>query len=466
MRPEDRDREIYECCCERNIGGFEHKLKGRETGLEVPYRVTIDVSSKKVLAIVRNYDKGTEEMPLPKIPYVMYIFVPGFGFYPIGLLHIMSNMTNASTAAWRIMLDNGMFANFPGGLIAQGATRQKSMIIRVAPGSFAPVDTQGMPIKDAVMGLPYKTEGMAALMTRNKDIVDQAQRVGMTAEMPSSEGREDVPVGTTLAMIEQAQKVLSSVHKRMHIAQSEEFEKIVQVFRDHPESFWKCRKKTAYPWEQETFLRALDDCMLVPKADPNTASHMQRLMKVAALKLLQSQSQTLYDPIAVDTAALEAIGYTNPNRFFAPPSAQAQPPPEIQAKQQELQIKQSLAQAAMVTAQSKAQKNQADSALGAAKQQADQQTGEAELKLKASDQMIKAGMKGREIDQTGEKDLTAENVQLIDVAQNLAVHPESAHLVAPLIEPAFRDVQRRRAQLEQRKGGLGAAKPGQPPEVS
>src|SRR5882672_2466882 len=180
MRPEDRDREIWEIYCERNIVGFEHEKNGKVTGLEVPYRITIDFSSRQVLAVVRNYDKGTEQLPIPLIPFVMYTLVPGFGFWPIGLLHIMSNMTNASTAAWRIMLDNGMFANFPGGLIAQGATKQKTMIIRVAPGSFAPVDTQGMPIKDAVMGLPYKTEGMAALMQLNKDIVDQAQRVGMT----------------------------------------------------------------------------------------------------------------------------------------------------------------------------------------------------------------------------------------------------------------------------------------------
>ena len=131
------------------------------------------------------------------------------------------------------------------------------------------------------MGLPYKTEGMAALMTLNKDIVDQAQRVGMTAEMPSSEGREDVPVGTTLAMIEQAQKVLSLVHKRMHIAQSEEFEKIVQASATTPRASGSAAKRPPIRGSREMrSLRALDDCMLVPKADSNTASHMQRPAKV------------------------------------------------------------------------------------------------------------------------------------------------------------------------------------------
>jgi hypothetical protein len=447
MRAEDRDREIWEIYCERNIAGFEHKK-----GLEVPYRITIDYSSRQVLAVVRNYDKGTEQLPIPLIPFVMYTFVPGWGFWPIGLLHIMSNLTNASTAAWRIMLDNGMFANFPGFLIAQAGMRQETSVIRVAPGSGAAVNTNGMPIKDAVMPLPYKTEGQAALMALNQDIVGQAQRVGMTAELPVSEGREDTPATTMLAMIEQAQKQLLAVHKGLHRSQAEEFNKIADVFRKHPESFWQCNKKPAHPWDEATLMRALDDCNLVPRSDPNTASQMHRLVKVAALKLLESQAPPgMFDPIATNTMAIEAIGFSNPTRFFAPVSAMGQPTPEQAAQNRELDIKQALAQAKTVETQAKAQQIQATAGLANQKFQLESVLGEGDMKIKAAKTQGELALDQRKADDAREKDLIAERVQLVDVAQNLAVHPESAGLVEPLIRPAFEDVQRRQNEHEAKK---------------
>ena len=121
--PEDRDREIYECYCELNIKGYEHKWKGEESGLDLPYRVTIDVTSREVLAVVRNYKDNKKELPEARKTFVKYTFVPGLGFYDIGLLDILGNTTNAITAAWREMLDNGMFANFPGWLQADFAAR-------------------------------------------------------------------------------------------------------------------------------------------------------------------------------------------------------------------------------------------------------------------------------------------------------------------------------------------------------
>ena len=147
FRPEDRDREIYECYCELNIPGFEHKLKGKETGLEIPYRVTIDVSTREVLSVVRNYNKDDEELPAARKTFVKYTFVPGFGFYDIGLLHILGNTTNAITAAWRELLDAGMYNNFPGFLMADTGARQNTNIFRVPPGGGALVKTGGMQTK-------------------------------------------------------------------------------------------------------------------------------------------------------------------------------------------------------------------------------------------------------------------------------------------------------------------------------
>jgi hypothetical protein len=455
MRPEDRDREIYEIYCERDIKGFEHKWKGKPSGLEVPYRITVDLSSRQILEVRRNYDKGTQQLPIAKIPFVMFQFVPGFGFWPIGLLHIMANMDNAATAAWRLMLDNGMFANFPGFLLAQAGARQETMVVRVPPGGGAQVNTNGMDIRQAVMPLPYKTEGQAALMTLTQDIVQQAQRVGMTAELPVSEGREDIPATTILALIEQAQKQLIAVHKGMHTSQAEEIEKIAQVFRDHPESFWQCNRKPAHPWDQETFVRALDDCNLVPRTDPNTASQLHRMIKAAALKFLASSSPQLYDSLAVDTVALESIGYTNPTRFFVPPEAMGKPTPDQMQQQRENDIKQALAQAKTIEAQAKAQQIQQSAGQAQAKMQQDGQFKQTDLQIKAAKTQGELGIANRKVDQEDEKNLIAERVQLVDLAQNLAVHPESAGLVSPLVEPAFRDVERRQQEHEtKKKAGL------------
>ena len=350
---EDRDREIYECYCELNIRGFEHTFKGKETGLEIPYRVTIDVTSKKILSIVRNYNEDTKDLPEARVNFVKYTFVPGIGFYDIGLMHILGNTTNAVTAAWRELLDAGMYSNFPGFLMSDLGARQNTNIFRVPPGGGALVKTGGMPINQAIMPLPYK-EPSAALMTLVQNIVETGQRLGGTSEQAVGEGVTETPVGTTLASIEQATKIMNSVHKRMHAAQAEEFRLLVECFKEHPESFWQRNRKPAYQWDEDSFLRALDDCELTPQADPNTASHTQRLLKVMALKQLQAQNPTLYDPIAIDRAAIQTIGWANPEQFMAPPSAQGKPPPELVQAQAKMQVDQQAAQAKLMDAQSRA----------------------------------------------------------------------------------------------------------------
>ena len=357
MNPEDRDREIYEVYCELDLPGFEHKHKGKESGLEIPYIVTIDVSSQQVLSIVRNYSEDDQELPTAKKRFVKYTFVPGMGFYDIGLLHILGNTTNAITAAWRELLDAGMYNNFPGFLMADTGARQNTNIFRVPPGGGALVKTNGMPINQAIMPLPYK-EPSGALMNLVTQMSDTGMRVGGTSEVMVTEGKPDAPVGTTLAMIEQAQKVLNSVHKRMHAAQSEEFEMLVECFKEHPESFWQKRRHSAYSWDEKTFTDALDNYYFVPQADPNTSSQTQRLMKVLALKQLVATNPALYDPIAVDTAALQALGWSNPQQFMIPASAQGKPPPELIQAQAKMANDQMNSQARMLDSQTRAKEAQ------------------------------------------------------------------------------------------------------------
>jgi len=349
-RPQDREREIYEIDCELNIKGFEHKIDGKETGLEIPYTVTIDVSSRQALSVVRNYNAEDEKLPTARTRYIEYTFVPGLGFYAIGLLHILGNTANAATAAWREMLDTGMFANFPGFLIAKMGTRQNTNILRVPPGAGAQVDTGGLPIKDAIKELPYQTQHMPALMQLVQDMVTNGQRVGGTSELQVGEGRQEAPVGTTLALIDQAIKIVQSVHKGLHASQAREFKLLIDLFREHPESFWQKKCRSHMQWDEPKFLEALSRCELVPQADPNTASMGHRVMKVQALKMLQQASPNLYDPVACDTAALHAIGWAHPEQFFVPPAVQAQPPPQLIQAQAQMKNEADAAQAKLIEA--------------------------------------------------------------------------------------------------------------------
>jgi len=437
--PEDRDREIYEVYCELDIKGYEHKLRGKETGLEIPYRVTIDVSSKKILSVVRNYDEDDQELPEAKSNFVKYTYIPGLGFYDIGLLHILGNTTNAVTAAWRELLDAGMYANFPGFLMADTGARQNTNIFRVPPGGGALVKTGGLPISQAIMALPYKGPDQA-LMALVENISQTGMRVGGTSEQPVAEGRADAPVGTTLAMIEQQQKILNSVHKRMHSAQAEEFRLLVQCFRDHPDSFWQRNKKPARQWDEQTFLQAIHNYEITPQADPNTASHLQRIMKVMALKQLQASNPTMYDPVAIDTAALQAIGWGNPQQFLAPPQASASPPPELLKMQADTQNQTKIADARVMEAQTRAKSAETKAQYDAQKQQTQATYDGERLKLdnaKTQSSIVKdhGDMQNKE-----EERKFRERLDLIDLAQNLAVHPLSAPVVAPLIRPVADDL--------------------------
>jgi hypothetical protein len=349
--PDDRDREIYECYCELDIKGFEHKWKGKVSGLEVPYRVTIDLTSRQILSIVRNYDEPEgKELPFAKKVFVKYPFVPGLGFYDIGLLHILGNTTNAVTAAWRELLDAGMFASFPGFLIADMGAKQNSNIIRVPPGGAQIVKTNGLPISQAVMPLPYK-EPSPALMQMAQTVAEYGQRVGGTAELAVGEGRQDAPVGTTLAMIDQATKVLNAVHKRLHTAQSEEFKLLVECFRDNPEAFWQRNDHPAYAWDEVTFRQAVENYYLVPQADPNTASQTQRMMKTVALIQLAQTAPDLYNIEAVNRQAVRTIGY-DPDEFLKKPDGTMSP--ESMKGMAEMELKAADSKAKTMTAQADA----------------------------------------------------------------------------------------------------------------
>jgi hypothetical protein len=358
QKPQDAEHEIYECYCELDISGFEHKNKGKITGLAVPYVVTVHKESRKVLQVRRNWEEK-DKLCIAKQYFVSFPFVNATGFYGIGLINILGNTTAALTAAWRECLDAGMFANFPGFVFQKQFGRQLTNNFRVSPGGGIGLDTGGMPINQAVMPLPYKDIG-AAFAAFIQHMEEVGQRVGGAADISIGEGKQDAPVGTTLALIEQATKVMDAVHKRLHASQAKEFMLLKDRFKEDPEAFWRFNNHPAMPWKKSQFLKALNDCNLVPVADPNNPTSMHRIAKGAVIQALASAKPQLYDPIAVDVRTMRIAGI-DPQGLFRPTPAAPPPDPGMIAAQAKMQANQMQQQAQMAQMQLKQQIQQMQS---------------------------------------------------------------------------------------------------------
>lgn len=355
-RPEDQDYTIYECYCELDLNEYAPKeFKGK--GVPLPYRVTIEDGSRKVLDVRRNWDEEDEQC-LAKHYFVQFPFIRGLGFYGLGYIHLLGNTTSALTASWRLMLDAGMFSNFPGFLFAKGAGRQNTNTFRVAPGTGQGVDvgSQGS-IRDSIMPLPYKEVG-ASFTSFVSHVEEVGRRLASTANSNVGEGKQDAPVGTTLALIEQASKVMDSAHKRLHAAQAEEFKLLKERFREDPEAFWRHNKKPTIQWKKDQFIAALNACELVPVADPNNPTSLHRAAKAQIIKTLQAASPDLYDPTAVDMRIFR-ISDIDPEGLFRPTPAPAAPDPRMVAIQEKAKAQQNQSQIQLLEAQIKAASSQA-----------------------------------------------------------------------------------------------------------
>jgi hypothetical protein len=368
-RPEDQPYTLYETQCELELDQFAPKDM---QGLALPYLVTIDKDSQQMLALRRDWKPEDEECQRKRM-YVKYPYVPGPGFFGTGLLHILGNSADALTAAWRLSLDAGFLANFPAFLIAALGGRQKTSDLVLQAGTGTPIETNGQPISDIVANLPYREAG-PGLMDLIKQITEQAKSVGLAAEIPVGEGIKDIPVGTMLAHIEMATKLMAATHKLGHEAQAEEIGLIADLFREMPQSFWKGNKSKfakQFGWTEEKLLQALDTVTLVPKSDPNIPSHIHRQMRAVALVELKSgplggrmdEDETLRRVLA---AMRE-----DPKGLIKPPDPQTGPNPD-----------QITAQAKMLDAQTKAKKLET---VEAPKVQQDQQQMDADIKGKTID---------------------------------------------------------------------------------
>jgi hypothetical protein len=281
--------EIFELHVDLDLEGFEDSnLTGEPTGIKLPYIVSIDRSSNKVLSIYRNYSEGD---PLKKKNdyFVHYKFLPGLGFYGFGLIHMIGGLTRTATTALRQLLDAGTLSNLPAGFKSRGL-RIRDDDQPLQPGEFRDVDAPNGVIREALMPLPYKGPDQV-LMQLLGFCVDAAKQFATVADMQLSEiGSSQTPVGTTMALMERGTKVMSAVHKRLHYAQKKEFELLARIFKQV--------LPPSYPFNVQGGPREIkaldfaDQIDILPVSDPNIFSMSQRVtLAQNQLQLAQSNPQ-------------------------------------------------------------------------------------------------------------------------------------------------------------------------------
>lgn len=450
QRIEDQEYTVFEVYCELDIKGFEHMEDGEPSGLPLPYRVTIEEESRQILEIRRNWEENDEDQ-IAQIPFVLFPYSTGLSrIYGSGLGQMMGNMASALTAMMRISIDNGMLGNYPGTIRAKGTGRQLSNELAVPPGGSVEIDTGGMPIRDFIMPMPYKdvSANMVQYMAQLREV---AQRLGGTADLPVGEGKQDAPVGTTLAMIEQATKIEGSVHKALHAAQSEEFRLLVRLFRDDPEALWRGNRRPAMGTASDDaakqariakFKAALDNCDIVPASDPNVPSEMHRILKAMGLKQL-TMGNPAYDQVAVDrrVAAIYKIddfdsllAKTGPQQPQVDPVAMA----ALQLKAQEVQIKRDQVALSAQKADKDRESKESIAAMQMAERaHASQQSGgtqpdptqEAALQLKARQLAQGDARLAFDAHNAHAERQSKETIKAMDLAARLATHPESQPVV-------------------------------------
>lgn len=401
----------------------------------VPYRVTLDKDSHKVLEVRRNWKEGDEDYK-ERRRFVKFPLVPGIGFYDLGYVHILGNTTRALTAIERMLLDAGQFSCFPGLLVSKQGQRQETNQIRVPPGGAAEIDTGGMPIQQSVMGLPYKEPSMVLAQLADT-IAQQARKLGSAVELPVGEGKADIPVGTAIAMIEQATKVMAAVHKRLHMSQSEEFELLRELFVEDPKALWRFAKNPQRKWE---IAEEFDDLNLVPAADPNTPSHLHRLMQSQALVLMATSTpvgQALFNQRAVAKRALRTLGVQDIDEVLNPlQSTMPQPGQQMDPA----------AMAAMHGDQLKAQAKQQELALKAKQQEMETQRVQMEGQMRLHELTLQSHEKERERSSRLELERMKIDSQERQIAHQSATSHEIARLNAESQEKRTADQLKQKAK--------------------
>jgi len=299
----DQSHTILEMQVDLDLEGFEDTdAKGEQTGIAIPYVVTIDYPSGIILSIRRNYYED-DANKLRRMHFVHYQYLPGLGFYGFGLIHMVGGLAKSATSILRQLVDAGTLSNLPGGLKARGL-RIKGDDTPIMPGEFRDVDVPGGAIRDNITFLPYK-EPSGTLYQLLQNIVEEGRRFASISDMKISDMNSQAPVGTTLALLERNQKVMSAVQARLHASMRKEFDILVGIVKDFTEP--------SYPYEmdEEEFIKGSDfdnRVDILPVSDPNAATMAQRIMQYQAAMQLAQSSPEMYNLPELHRQMLDVLG--------------------------------------------------------------------------------------------------------------------------------------------------------------
>jgi hypothetical protein len=315
---ENRNRTVYEVHTVLDIEGFEDlDQQNMPTGLKLPYIVTIEEDSQKILSIRRNYKQN--DLLKNKINYfVQYKFLPGLGFYGLGLSHMIGGLSKASTSILRQLIDAGTLANLPAGFKARGM-RIRDEDDPLQPGEFRDIDTTGGSLRENLIPLPIK-EPSNVLMQLLGILVDSGKRFAAIADMNVGDMNQAMPVGTTVALLERGTKVMSAIHKRLHYAQRIEFGLLAKVFGEYLPPVYNYQVGSG---AQEVKQIDFDDRVdIIPVSDPNIFSQSQRVTLAQELLQMVQSNPEIHGPMGIYEAykrMYAALGVDNVDALLQPP---------------------------------------------------------------------------------------------------------------------------------------------------
>ena len=297
---------ILEMHVELDLPGYEHKDEdGEITGIGLPYVVTIEKGSNTVLAIRRNWEPD-DETHQKRQHFVHYNYIPGFGFYSFGLIHLIGAFAKSGTSILRQLIDAGSLSNLPGGFKTRGL-RVKGDDTPIAPGEFRDVDVPSGVMKDNVMTLPYKEPSIVLAQLLDK-VIAEGRAFASSSDMKVSDMSANAPVGTTLAILERTLKVMSAIQARIHYSMKQEFKLLKKIIADYTPEEYNYEPVEGSPKAKKS---DYDNVEVIPVSDPNAATMAQKIVQYQAVLQLAQQAPQLYNLPLLHRQMLDVLGIKN-----------------------------------------------------------------------------------------------------------------------------------------------------------
>ena len=301
---------ILEMNVDLDLEGYEDEDDGEKTGIALPYVVTIDKGTTEILAVRRNW-KQEDKQKARRQHFVHYGYIPGFGFYCFGLIHLVGGFAKSGTMLLRQLVDAGTLSNLPGGFKARGL-RIKGDDTPIGPAEWRDVDAPSGTIRDNLMPLPYKEPSQVLSQLMDK-IVSEGRRFASASDMKVSDMSANSPVGSTLAILERTLKVMSAVNARIYYSMKKEFSLLKDIIRDYTDPDYQYDPSTGTPGAKQEDYNKVN---LIPVADPNAATMAQKVVQYQAVMQLAQSNPDIYDLPVLNRQMLEVLGVKNIDKLI------------------------------------------------------------------------------------------------------------------------------------------------------